>query len=189
MAHEAPAPGGPAREDGAVWLEVGRVERPHGLRGEVLVRLVSDHPARLRPGSVLRAGGRMLTVGAARPHQQRWLVVLEGVGTREEADALRGVTLEAEPLDDPEDPGALWVHELVGATVVDRSGRVRGEVEALQANPASDLLVLRDGALVPLVFVDGWDDDGRLVIDPPLGLLDDEPDDVPGTGPAGSDRG
>jgi 16S rRNA processing protein RimM len=65
------------------------------------------------------------------------------------------------------------VHELVGAEVVDVDGVGHGRIEAVQDNPASDLLVLESGALVPLTFVVGWDERGvRLRIDPPPGLFD-----------------
>lgn len=153
-------------------LLVGRIGKAHGLRGEVVVHLLSSEPeVRLAPGATLgRAdGGPPLTVVAARPHQGRWLVRFEGVHDRSGADALRGVELHAEAIDDPD---ALWVHELVGAEVVDIAGTACGTVAAVLANPASDLLELEGGALVPVVFVRGWDDDGRVVIDPPDGLLD-----------------
>ena len=57
----------------------------------------------------------------------------------------------AEPLDDPDDD-VLWIHELIGSTVVDAARR-RHVVTAVESNPASDLLVLEDGGLVPLTFV------------------------------------
>ena len=58
--------------------------------------------------------------------------------------------------------GELWVHELVGAAVVDRAGRELGTVAAVEANPAHDLLVLDGGGLVPMVFVvDQRDGDRR----------------------------
>lgn len=158
---------------GAGRVQVGRITKAHGLRGEVVVDLVSSEPeVRLAPGSVLDADGRALTVEAARPHQDRWLVQFRGVGTREAADALRGVELHAEPLDDPD---ALWVHDLVGAEVVDTGGVARGRVVAVVANPADDLLELDGGALVPVAFIAGWTgegDDRRLEIDPPEGLFD-----------------
>ena len=62
--------------------------------------------------------------------------------------------LRAEPPEaDDDDDDALWVHELIGAEVVDADGVDRGRVEAVLDNPASDLLVLDSGALVPLPFV------------------------------------
>ncbi|MGH9135473.1 MAG: ribosome maturation factor RimM [Acidimicrobiales bacterium] len=155
-------------------LLVGRIVRSHGLRGEVVVDLLSSEPERrLAPGCVLELeSGAPITVVDARPHQQRWLVTIEGVGDRSSADALRGVELYAEAFDDPD---ALWVHELVGARVADAAGQSCGTVVAVHANPASDLLELSGGALVPERFVVGWQGEGdarRLVVDPPPGLLD-----------------
>ena len=75
----------------------------------------------------------------------------------------------AEPLDDPDE---LWVHELIGAPVQSVDGSAVGVVDAVQWNPASDLLVLDNGALVPVLFVVERRDDGTVVIDPPEGLFD-----------------
>lgn len=152
-------------------LEVGRVARPHGLRGEVIVGLVTNRIERLAPGSRLWAGDRCLEVVRSSPHQGRHIVAFAGVGTREEAESLRGAALSAPPL---EDPDALWAHHLVGAQVRDQEGHLLGQVTALQANPASDLLVLDGGGLVPLRFVVGHRE-GQVVVDPPAGLLDPAP--------------
>lgn len=151
---------------------VGRITRAHGLRGEVLVDLLSSEPeVRLAPGTVLETDRGPLTVASARPHQDRWIVAFREAPDRNAAEGLRGTELRAEPL---EDPDALWVHELVGATVVDAAGTERGRVVAVVANPAADLLELDGGALVPVTFVVGWADGGgrRLVVDPPEGLFD-----------------
>jgi 16S rRNA processing protein RimM len=148
---------------------VGRVGRAHGILGEVAVTLVTDRAERVAPGSVLWAGERRLDVRSSRPHQGRWLVHFDGVADRSAAEALHGVVLSAEPL---EDPTALWVHELVGSEVVAAADGARlGVVTAVEANPASDLLVLDDGGLVPLTFLVSASP-GRLVVDPPAGLLD-----------------
>lgn len=151
-------------------LEIGTVVKPHGLRGEVIVDLVTNRPEqRLAPGCVLTTDRGSLEVDASRPHQGRWIVSFAGVTDRNGAEALRGAVLSAEPLDEE---GALWVHELVGAEVVDTGGRSFGLVEAVEANPASDLLVLAGGHLVPLAFVVARRPDGGVVIDPPAGLFD-----------------
>jgi 16S rRNA processing protein RimM len=149
-------------------LEVGRIGRPHGLRGEVVVRLTTDRNERLAPGSVLHADAGELVVVAARPHQDRWIVSFEGYDRREAVDGLRGQVLRAEALDDPDE---LWVHDLVGAEVVTAGGDAVGTCVAVVANPASDLLELDSGALVPVVFVVDHAE-GRVTIDPPEGLLD-----------------
>ena len=144
-------------------LEVGRIVKPHGLAGEVIVELITNRTERMTPGTVL--GG--LEVVSAKPHHHRWIVKFGGVASREAADALRGRVLTAEPL---EDDDALWVHDLVGSEVVDVGGQSHGLVTAVEANPASDLLVLEGGGLVPLAFVVSHEP-GRVVIDPPEGLL------------------
>ena len=151
-------------------LEVGRIVKPHGIRGEVIVDLVTDRTERVAPGSVLHAGERALEVVRSTPHQGRWIVTFAGVADRNAADALRGTVLSAEPLTHP-DPDTLWVHELIGSDVVDTAGTALGRVVAVEANPASDLLVLDGGGLVPLRFVTGHEP-GRVTVDPPDGLLE-----------------
>ena len=153
-------------------LEVGRIGRAHGVRGEVAVTFTSNRPERHEPGAVLRAGDRTLVITAARPHQGRWLLRFEGVDDRDAADALRGVVLRAPALEgDVLDEGEFWVHELVGARVVALDGRVLGTVTAVEANPAHDQLVLDGGELVPIVFVTERRD-GDVVVDVPEGLLE-----------------
>jgi 16S rRNA processing protein RimM len=152
-------------------LEVGRVARPHGLSGEVVVAAISNRPERFARGAVLHLSGPgagTLTVAEARPHQGRLIVQFEGVAGREAAEQLRGAVLLAEPV---EDPDAFFVHELIGVEVVEVGGVSRGRVAAVQANPASDLLVGEAGWLVPLRFVVERRDD-RLVVDGPPGLFE-----------------
>jgi 16S rRNA processing protein RimM len=149
-------------------LEVGRIEKPHGLRGQVIVRLLTNRVERLHPGTELVASAGPLRVLTASPHGDRWLVTFHGVDTREAADALRGTVLSAPPIDDPDE---LWVHDLVGAEVID-GGVARGRVVEVQANPASDLLVLDTGALVPVRFVVRVEPGVRIEVDAPAGLFD-----------------
>ena len=158
--------------DPVTLLEVGRIDKPHGVRGDVVVALTTTETSRVAPGTVLTtANGRELRIEASRPHQHRWIVTFEGVFGREGAEAVAGLTLFAEPLEDG-DPDALWVHELIGSSVVEVDGTARGTVTAVQDNPASDLLVLDTGALVPLRFVTGRDESDRIVVDVPTGLFE-----------------
>jgi 16S rRNA processing protein RimM len=150
-------------------LEIGRIARAHGLRGEVMVDLTTDQTdARCRPGQHWFTGSRELVVETIRPHQHRWLVVFDGVYSKEAADALAGVTLSAEPLDDPD---AFWVHDLVGSLVVDAEGVERGRVTGVLANPAHPILELDAGGLVPTVFIESVSD-GVIHVNTPEGLFD-----------------
>jgi len=151
------------------WLEVGRVGRPHGLRGDALVTLSTDRPERLDPGTRLRAGSVALEVARSQPYQDRWLVHFVGVDHRDAIEPLRGVALQAEALDEPD---TLWVHTVVGAEVLTPDGVSHGRVASVLANPAHDLLVLDDDTLVPVVFiVQAESTDDRLVVDAPEGLF------------------
>ncbi|MEV8029606.1 ribosome maturation factor RimM [Cellulosimicrobium funkei] len=162
-------------------LTVARVGKAHGLRGEVALDLRTDDPEeRLAVGERLEtrpADAGPLTVATVRVHQGRWLVGFEGVRDRTGAEALRGVELvvEAEASDEED---AWYPHELAGLRAEGTDGRVLGRVEGLEHLPAHDVLVLRepDGArtlvpfvrqIVPVVDVAG----GRVVLDPPGGLL------------------
>jgi 16S rRNA processing protein RimM len=151
----------------AAELEVGRIVKPHGLTGEVVVELWTNVDGRVAPGVSLLTDRGPLSVEAARPHQDRYLVRFAGVEDRAGAEDLRGLVLRARPV---HIEGAIWVHELVGAEVVAEDGRTLGRVVGVEANPASDLLVLDDGMLVPLRFVTALEPGRRATVDVPEGL-------------------
>src|SRR3546814_18626150 len=90
-------------------LEVGRITKAHGVRGDVLVALSSDRTERLDPGSVLVTDRGPLTVESSSRHNDRWLVHFVGINHRDQADAWRGpVRRGAPPDDEAVDPP--WVH-------------------------------------------------------------------------------
>lgn len=135
----------------------------------MVVELVTNRSERMAPGSLLEGPTGPLRVVTASPSGgSRWRVAFAGVDDRLAAERLRGASLRAEALVDPD---VLWVHELVGAVVVDRAGTVVGRVTDVQANPASDLLVVDHGPLIPLRFVTDHTA-GRVTVELPPGLLD-----------------
>ncbi|GCE75084.1 ribosome maturation factor RimM [Cellulomonas biazotea] len=163
-------------------LNVARIGRAHGLRGEVALDLRTDAPAeRLALGTVLRtepATAGPLTVVGTRVQQGRWYVTFAEASDRTAAEALTGTTLVVEA-DEPDDDADAWYpHELAGLRAEHVDGRRLGEVVGLEHAPAHDVLVLREAdgtrtlvpfvrAIVPVVDVPG----GRVVLDPPGGLL------------------
>jgi 16S rRNA processing protein RimM len=168
-------------------LVVGRISRPHGVRGEVAVDVRTDDPdLRLAAGAVLAtepAAAGPLKVGRSRWHSGRLLVTFDGVGDRDQADQLRGTLLlvDSDQLEDLANPDEFRDHQLIGLTVVDPDGQPVGEVSDV-THYGQDLLVVagsgdRAGreilvpfvsAIVPEVDLEG----GQLRIDPPPGLLD-----------------
>ena len=164
---------------------VGRIGRPHGVRGEVTVEVRTDDPdLRFTPGAVLRtdpADRGPLTIEGGRWHRDVLLLALEGVESREAAELLRNTLLLVETtalpaLDDPDD---YYDHQLVGLTARLTDGTVLGEVVAVSHEGSELLVVQRPGdggellipfvrAIVPTVDLAA----GSLVVDPPEGLLE-----------------
>ena len=155
-------------------LEVARIGKAHGLKGQVVVHPTSNRAERFAVGSVLhgvsaRGVASDLVIETSRPLQQKWVVGFAGSADREGAEALRGTTLYGEPLEALDDD-ELWVHELIGS-VVWEGERELGPVVAVEANPAHDLLVLESGVLIPVVFVTG-SAPGRIEVVLPTGLVE-----------------
>jgi len=170
----------------AELVVVGRVVKAHGIRGEVVVHPLSDVPGRFDVGTSVRVGDHVRTIVASRPHQGRLLLAFDGILGRDEAERLRGRDVLAEPVD-VSDSDTFYAHELVGAEVEHVDGRHLGVVTALiELPPAAgyDLLeVERDGSvwLLPCAeeLVEAVEDEAgavTLVVDPPEGLVDGEPD-------------
>lgn len=130
--------------------------------------LSTDVADRVKAGAVLQSDRGQLRVVRSSPHKDGWVVAFEGFADRREAEELRGVVLRAESVDDAD---ALWVHDLIGASVVDQAGAAIGVVREVEANPASDLLVLDTGVLIPVAFIVSTQE-RRIQVDIPDGLLD-----------------
>ena len=149
-----------------IEVVVGRIGRPHGIRGEVTVDVRTDEPdRRFAAGAVLRADPppgsastlTSLTVAQTRWHRDVLLASFEEITDRSGAEAARGIVLHAsvDATERPDDPDEYYDHQLVGLRAEDPTGTALGEVTALVHGGAQDLLVIRttDGrdALVPFV--------------------------------------
>ncbi|WP_299559811.1 ribosome maturation factor RimM [uncultured Mycolicibacterium sp.] len=133
-------------------LVVGRVVKPHGIRGELVVEIRTDDPdTRFAPGTRLRGrpprGGaeREFVVESMRPHSGRLLVRLAGVADRNAADLLRGIlfVVDSDELPPIEDPDEFYDHQLEGLRVRTVDGRDVGVVTEVIHTPAGELLAVR----------------------------------------------
>jgi 16S rRNA processing protein RimM len=149
---------------------VGRIGKPHGIRGEVSVESRTDEPdRRFAVGTVLATetprGGAphgpdrpaKLTVRTVRWHQDRLLVTFAELTDRTTAEAARGLVLVTDVPEDevPEDPEEFYDHQLVGLHVVSTAGTAVGEIDAVAHGTAQDLLVVKapDGREILVPFV------------------------------------
>ena len=181
------------------FLVVGRIGKPHGLKGEVSVDPRTDEPERrFADGASLRTqrkrpggeGTATLTVRTTRWHSGRLLVTFEEIADRTAAEEARGTVLvvPVDPDETPEDPEEFYDHQLLGLSVVLTTGEPVGEVAEVVHGAAQDLLVVRVGdgeVLVPFVsaLVPEVDLAGRRVV------VDDEPGLFSEASPAPSDQG
>ncbi len=170
-------------------LVVGHLSKPHGVQGELLVWPLTDRPEEVFvPGRRLVVGtesgevsdpGLELEVEASRPYRRGVLVRLAGVVDRSGAEALssRYVLLPVEELDELAE-GEHHYHQLLGLTVETTEGEVVGRVREVFDTEPRHLLEVKGAERVHLIpfsreVVKAVDvEAGRLVIDPPEGLLD-----------------
>lgn len=165
-------------------VRVGRIVRPHGLKGDVVVESATDFgEARFRKGATVSAtrGGwtQPMTIAASRPQGDRWVVRFTGVESVEQAEALRDAVLSAPETARPALPaGSYYFGDLVGCDVVTERGDVVGRVARVYDGAAQAVLGvegLRGEVLIPLAQEICREVDvtaRRIVIAPPAGLLE-----------------
>jgi len=161
---------------GDTRIEIGGVARAHGIRGEIVV--VTHDPDSETLGNVesIYIGGVERKITQARATQRGWLIALDGVTTRNEAETFQGqrVEVDRDVLDLDEDDVIL--DDLVGCAVRLADGTPWGTVHAIEPGAYQDLLIIHTDTherLLPLVdeFVKSIDvDEGIIVVDPPDGL-------------------
>ena len=153
-------------------IEIGGVARAHGIKGEVVI--VTHDPDSTTLGEIERVwvGGVERTIKLARGTHRGWLVALDGIATRNDAEALQGQIVEVDRDSLELDEDDVLLADLIGCQVV-RAGKPWGTVASVHAGELQDLLVIHDGdveRMVPLVdeLVTGIDLDARVVtVDPP----------------------
>lgn len=184
-----------ASADSSTTIVVGRIGKPHGIKGEVSVETRTDEPdRRFSDGAVLKSenkrpgapGPTHLTVVGTRWHSGRLLVRFAEIADRNAAEEARGTMLSIpfDPEERPEDPEEFYDHQLVGLAVVTTEGKDVGTLKEIVHGSAQDLLVITASAggadvlvpfvsdLVPEVDVPG----GRIVVEDRPGLLSDLPE-------------
>jgi 16S rRNA processing protein RimM len=172
------------------YLVVGHLNKAHGTKGEIFVWPLTDHPeGSFAPGVILYLGDESgndpdptlptVVIETSRPFRRGFLIRLDGVGSRDEAEALQGkyVLRPKDELEAPED-GELFYHELLGMRVVTADGQEVGTIaEVYELRPA-DLLEVRGPEkthFIPFLSSLVREIDkatSTMVIDPPEGLLE-----------------
>jgi len=167
----------------ACWLAVGRIRRPHGIHGEIVVESLTDFPERLAPGIEIGLGSerpdQRVVIHHVRPHKGDFLIALQGISDRNAVEGWRGlyVFLPEQPRGELP-PRYYYEHELLGCRCLRADGATLGGVSALMpgsgghliavATPTGEVLVPFVSPIVVRVDLSS----GTIVLDPPRGLFD-----------------
>lgn len=167
-------------------MAVGRLRRPHGVRGEMLVEILTDFPERLQPDSVVYSGEKhtRLTIRSRRHHNDGLLLSFAGIDTPEAVGRLRNQILYVPLSDRPPLPeGEYYHHQLVGLAVVDEAGQPLGALTEVMETGANDVYVVATGKgeillpVIPGVVLDVDLSAKTMKVHVPDGLLDQETSD------------
>jgi 16S rRNA processing protein RimM len=161
---------------------IGRVARPHGIKGHLVVNPDTDFAAeRFKPGEVVLVGPEATprVIQASRFHLGRPVIALEGIETMTDAEALAGAELKVPAgAADSLPPGTFYHYDLIGCEVRDLSGRPIGPVMKVEGTMERSRLVVegeRGEILIPLVADICVEVDvagRRVIVNPPEGLLE-----------------
>ncbi len=165
-------------------VTVGRVRRPHGVCGELLVEVTSDLPDRFQVGSLLflvsnDGDRRQVQIETSRSHRLGAIIGLDSCTSRDHAELLRGSIFEVERRRVPNAPkGCYYYFELVGCECRDLGKGKLGTVTDILEDGGGVLLRVRDGGqevLIPFVanFISEIDiSNGMIKVDLPEGLIE-----------------
>ena len=150
---------GSSHDDEPVFLVVGQLGKPHGVRGEISFRILTDFPDRLAPGKVVYVGDdkTVYTLQNVRGGGERLIFSLEGFGDRDHAALLRNelVYVRSDEIPDLDD-GDFYYHDLIGLRVITDDGRELGTLEEIIDTGANDvfLVIAEDGSELLLPAID-----------------------------------
>lgn len=130
-----------------VYLTVGFLRRPHGIRGEIVMDLHTDFPERLKRGRKMFVSDeyKPVTIQSVREHQNGVLIKFNGIDTPEDAGQLRNQWVFVKAKDVPPLPeGHIYQYQLIGFKVVDENDVLLGELAEIIETGANNVYVVKD---------------------------------------------
>ncbi|NMB89868.1 MAG: 16S rRNA processing protein RimM [Chloroflexi bacterium] len=132
-----------------MYLVVGKLRRPHGVQGEIIMEVFTDFPERLRKRQTLYVGEehRPVQIDTIRGHQQGLIISLVGYPDREAVGTLRNQMLYRKAAEAPQLPeGEYYYHQLIGMRVVDERGKEVGVLSEILETGANDVYLVKNAA-------------------------------------------
>jgi 16S rRNA processing protein RimM len=169
-------PGSPSKGE-PEYVLIGKLQRAHGVTGEIVLGIITDFPERIKTGKVLYLGSQHIPrkISGCRPFHNNLLITIEGVRNREEAAELTNLDVFVRTSDLPElTDGRLYHHQLIGLNVVREDGYLLGKIREILVTGANDVYVIVNAegqeTLIPAVdtVVKQIDlESGNIVVRPP----------------------
>jgi 16S rRNA processing protein RimM len=168
-ANQGPSPQG----SGPSFLAVARIRRPFGVKGELLLEVLTDFPNRLMQNERFFIGGdrRPYAVESVRRHGREMLLRLEEILDRDSAERLRGEILYIRVDDLPPLPsGVYYLHQIEGLDVFTEDGERLGRVKEILKTGANDVYVVQGDKgeillpAIPQVIREVRLEEGRMVV-------------------------
>jgi 16S rRNA processing protein RimM len=141
------SPGSPSVGEPGLYLAVGTLRRSHGIRGDLLLDVLTDFPERLKPGTTIYVGEKKqpLKITRRRPHNDGLLLGFEGIVNTEQTIRYRAQTVFVLAEDRPSLPeGEYYHHQIIGLNVIDESGVALGIITEIIETGANDVYVVKN---------------------------------------------
>ena len=139
-------PGSPTAGEPVVYLAVGTLRRSHGIRGDLLVDVITDFPERLKPGTLVYLGDKKqpLKITRRKPHNDGLILGFEGVNTAEQTANYRTQMIYVKADDRPSLPdGEYYHHQVLGLKVIDEGDNLLGLISEIIVTGANDVYVVK----------------------------------------------
>jgi 16S rRNA processing protein RimM len=155
MVDASKRPAGPPTAGGPEFLVVGKIRRPHGVHGDVVVEIYTDNPEGLIPNKTVFLGEKHVKMNIARrrQHNEGLLLGFEEISSPEQAGFYRNQILSISTPDSSELPeGRYYYHELTGLKIVDEAGNNLGTLVEILETGANDVYVIKNPAGTELLL-------------------------------------
>jgi len=147
MSGKKAQPSGSPNAGEPAFLAAGKLRRPHGVHGELVLELYTDFPERLRPRTKVYLGEKHtpMILRSVRVHNEGMLIGFDGIDTPEDAGRYRNQVLYTSTKTLPElNDGEYYFHQLIGLSVEDEAGNLLGKLTEIFETGANDVYTVTD---------------------------------------------
>ncbi|HCS40604.1 MAG TPA: 16S rRNA processing protein RimM [Anaerolineaceae bacterium] len=138
---------GSPQSGGPVFLTIGKLQRTHGVKGEIVMELMTDFPEKILPGNIVFIGSKQqpYEIASVRPAADKMLISFKGFNDCDQVSILRNQVVSIKTEDANQLPeGEFYHHEIIGMTVVEEDGKLVGSIEEILVTGANDVYIIKN---------------------------------------------